>query len=207
MSSRRGAAPVANGNPDIVQPGTFADWSARGFGPYLLPVIPPLVLMAPGSSVPLNQRGKVPGLRGANGWHSYNWRAAPEPTADDLARWTEMGANVGLRLGEIIAVDIDVSDSAAAQTMRMVSERTLGTSPPRIGRAPRMMLLYRSAGEVTKRKVRFRLPTGEHAIEILARGQQVVVDGIHPQTLKPYAWPDGRPTLSALPETGGFPGA
>jgi hypothetical protein len=30
-----------------------------------------------------------------------------------------------------------------------------------------------------------------HKIEFLGRGQQIVVDGMHPDTRKPYSWHDG----------------
>ena len=40
----------------------------------------------------------------------------------------------------------------------------------------------------------FKSPNGEeHKIEVLCNGQQVVVDGVHPDTHRPYTWHGGRP--------------
>jgi hypothetical protein len=190
------------GRQDTSNDGSFAAWAGRGFTD-TIPIIPPLVLMAPGSSIPLDQCGKSPGVRGGNGWHGIPWRTMEPATREEMASWESMGASIGLRLGSVVAADIDVLDEMAAGLLRQVAELTLGESPPRIGQAPKVTLLYRSRGGLRKHKIRFSLPgAGEHGVELLAEGQQSVIDGVHPGTGAPYAWPDGRPTLADLPMVG-----
>jgi hypothetical protein len=116
-----------------------------------------------------------------------------------------MGASVGLRLGAVIAVDIDVLDPAAAALMRQAAELTLGESPARIGRAPKLAMLFRVQAAMTKRRIAFWLPGDDrdkdkpHAVEVLASGQMIVLDGVHSGTGQAYRWDEGRPALANLP--------
>lgn len=52
-------------------------------------------------------------------------------------------ANVGLWLGEIIAVDIDIDDQLGADSAKTLVFSTLGATPLiRVGRDPRRMCFY-----------------------------------------------------------------
>ena len=59
----------------------------------------------------------------------------------------------------------------------------LGDTPClRIGRAPKRLLVYRAATPFAGRK--------RHPLELLARGQQFVAYAVHPDTGRPYEWPE-----------------
>ena len=71
--------------------------------------------------------------------------------------------------------------------------QNLGPTLARVGEAPKIALLYRSAAINSKSTSKVQ-PTGEapdnkvEAIEVLASGQQLVVAAIHPNTKRPYSW-------------------
>lgn len=97
---------------------------------------------------------------------------------------------VGIRTWHTPAVDIDCPDEDAAAHMRNFIEELVGFAPARVGRAPKMLLLYRADEPFTKVKSKTWLDEwGERqAVEILGAGQQFVAYGIHPGTKKPYEW-------------------
>ena len=85
--------------------------------------------------------------------------------------------------GRIVAVDIDIMDPGLAlEIERLARERLGDTSALRIGRAPKRLLVYRSAEPFAGIR---RAP-----IEVLGLGQQFVAHAIHPDTGQPYAWPE-----------------
>lgn len=91
--------------------------------------------------------------------------------------------NIGLRTGELVVIDIDEEEPEKIEIINQVMLQCLGPSDfIRIGRPPRKAYFYR-----TKTPIR-KLQTG--GVEILGVGQQVVVAGIHPETKKPYSWPN-----------------
>ena len=184
---------------------TFAKWKAAGFGDHLIPIIPPGAKLAPGSRLSPDRIGKVPGILKADGcgWlGKTGWGTAPPPTDAELAKWDSWGAGIGLRGGRLVFVDIDIYDTAIADMIDADAKLLLGSAPVRTGQAPKRTLMYLLAeGETPpkKRCAELTLPGSafEHKIEILASGQQCVVDGIHPRTLRPYTW-DRHPTTIGM---------
>lgn len=169
---------------------SFRLWYQAGYQD-IIPVIPPDAPLSPATAVKPEQRGKVPGLKGRDGWHGFDWRHHVTTEAD-ASRWDGDGANVGLRAGHFPGLDIDVTDERLASLIRAVAERHLGIAPVRIGRAPKMLLVYRLApGQepMTRRRLWFKDTQGvNQLIEMLGEGQQYVVDGRHPATGRPYTW-------------------
>lgn len=153
----------------------------------LVCVIPPGAPMSPASKIPGDQRGKAPGRPNQAGqWGGYDW-IAYEPTPRDCAVWDRARGNVGLQAASYPAVDIDVTDARLAELLTQETLRVLGPAPLRIGRAPKALLIYRTAEPFGRRRLRFKAPDGvEHLIEVLGRGQQYVVAGVHPATSQPY---------------------
>ena len=65
----------------------------------------------------------------------------------------------------------------------------------RIGKAPKRAILFRTDAPFKKIQEFLISPDGsKEKIELLGDGQQLIVDGIHPDTGKPYAWFGGKPT-------------
>lgn len=104
--------------------------------------------------------------------------------------------NIGFRTGQLVAIDNDNNDPIEARRVRQVVFDICGQTPfIRQGRAPREVYLYRTSAPQSKMQV--------GGVEILGRGQQVVVHGIHPDTQEPYIWPNESildATPSDLPE-------
>ena len=65
---------------------------------------------------------------------------------------------------------------------------------PRIGKPPKRAILFRTEEPFKKIVANVITPNGSaEKIEFLADGEQVVVDGIHPDTGQPYRWQNGKP--------------
>lgn len=182
----------------------FERWARLGFGPWLLPIIPPLVALTPQTQIKPEARGKAVGLRGVSGqWYGYGGWHGKVATAEDRAAWGAMGAGVGIQCGVYVGADADITDSAAAAAVDKLTLEILGPGVPRVGRAPKLLRLYvAAAGEhIVKQRLEFTLPDSDvvHAVEILGHGQQFVAEGTHPVTMRPYAWPEGLPTQIDIP--------
>lgn len=143
---------------------SFGDWAEKahdsGFSP-----------------VPL--QGKKPMLR--------NWNSRPlglRAIRNLIARDpTVASANLGLRTGKLVAIDIDVDDPVMSARVAATAAGVLGlTQFIRIGRTPRRMLFYRTEEATPSRKI--------GKVEILGTGKVAVVLGVHPDTSRPYEWPD-----------------
>ncbi|WP_132250217.1 PriCT-2 domain-containing protein [Methylobacterium segetis] len=168
----------------------------RGYHP--LPVSGPTMNVASAGKRPTMLR-----------WESRCLGASPE----EIERWAiaEPGCtNTGLLCGALVGVDIDVlqPDLAAAVTER--AHDLLGPTPfVRIGREPKVLLGYRLEIPVDKIQTAALTFSDDSAekptkVEVLARGQQFVGFGIHPDTRAPYRWPDASPLtldFADLPET------
>jgi hypothetical protein len=119
-------------------------------------------------------------------------------TAEEVSAWANQypaWTNTGIRTANAPALDIDIKNPEAARASEdlirnLYSDR--GTLLTRIGEAPKRALLFRTAQPFSKIRVNFVAPNGSrHHIEVLGDGQQIVVDGIHPTTKKPYCWQGG----------------
>ncbi len=74
----------------------------------------------------------------------------------------------------------------------------LRTAPEKIGKAPRWTLLARVEVPQSKRVIKMYDAQGkEHKVELLGKGQQTVVAGIHPDTGQPYRY-NGRGNVCEL---------
>jgi len=166
----------------------------------LISITPPAAPLAPGSKLTTASLGKAPGRRLPSGlWIGYNWRAHTA-TEDDLRQWAKDGANVGLRSDRYPSLDIDCLDEAVAGIVANIALEMLGPAPVRYGRAPKRLLLYRladGADPISRMRLHLDKKTAggneSHLIELLGRGSQFLVWGIHPATLAPYRWDNGGP--------------
>ncbi len=156
----------------------------------LISVIPPGAQLSPGSKIPANMVGKIPGRRSANGtWSGWNWRKHVT-TIDDVKRWTITDhASLGLRSDFFPGVDIDCTDPSLSKIIADFMLEKLGPAPVRVGRAPKQLLMYKTEQGFGRMRLWIKTKTGEqHLVEILGVGQQYLVSGLHPTTHLPYRW-------------------
>lgn len=88
------------------------------------------------------------------------------------------------------AVDIDILDLAVANLAHDLAQQRLGIAPVRVGKAPKRALLYLLAPGEEVPKIPgslWRDRAGQtHHVEVLGKGQQLMMAGLHPETLEPY---------------------
>ena len=160
----------------------------------------PYHVYSPGASdrdgQPIKNAGKRP---------KGNWRlnALEDPPRAVRFPPDSDAKNTGFLLGAagrpLVAADVDVRDPALVDEIVALIEKRLGTSPlVRQGQPPKVAVLYRGASVFSKRataKLQFADRENEKPtqVELLADGQGLVVDGIHPGTGEPYRWLDQHP--------------
>lgn len=130
--------------------------------------------------------------------HLKEWSDPAAANECNAAEFEDYG--VGFLTGHgHVALDLDVTESKIAMELDALAVKILGNGPLRIGKAPKRLRVYRCATQFQKMKFTFTLnwaPGKNHAVEILATGQQFVGFGIHPDTNQPYTWPDGNDLLT-----------
>ena len=81
-----------------------------------------------------------------------------------------------------------------AEEIEALFESEIENSAVRIGRPPKRAIPFRTDTPFKKLATQFKDPNGlVHKVEMLGDGQMCVVDGIHPDTHKPYRWHGGEP--------------
>ena len=176
----------------------------NGFQP--VPIIPLDACLSPSTSVNVNNRGKVPGIITGDGtWVGLSGWTKGEITETWIAAWgntIEAGAGVGIRTGDVVGVDIDVTDENLSVEIGEIAFDVLGDAPCRIGNPPKRLLPYRTDTPRKKNRVEFHHPnTGDvQVVELLGTGQQFVAHGTHPKTGAPYEWSNGNPCHDLRPE-------
>jgi hypothetical protein len=142
----------------------------------------PVLPIMPGTKKPGQFKGGV--------WHDYRgWtKHGTRPTSEhELAVWNGWpDAGIGIPTGTVIGVDIDVRDDEVASGLEQVAREMLGDTPAiRFGLPPKRLLVYRAAEPLSGMKA--------HPIEVLGLGQQFVAFADHPETKRPYEWPQESP--------------
>jgi hypothetical protein len=154
----------------------------------------PVTVWSPGAQnskgEPLTGAGKRPvGLE----WRE---KALADPPAAVTGAVSNVAANTGILCDGLAVVDVDVPVAELADQIVHCIERWLGPTPlVRIGRAPKILLVYRRSIALAKLSTpELYLPDDTKVqVEILGDGQQFVADGIHPETGEPYKWTNGSP--------------
>jgi hypothetical protein len=195
-------AGVEAGSAGILAP-KLVDQGWRG----ALPILPPDASPAPGMDADTLKgfykgRGKAPGRWTPAGWSLLpDWRNHPDDadTVEIWSRWPDVG--IGMRCchgpgPQIVAIDVDVPHpEAAAAIMALLRARLAGSGAflARVGQAPKFAVPVRVAVPMRRQATaEFLIEGYEKAcrVEVLGKGQQFVVAGVHPATGRPYAWSD-----------------
>lgn len=145
---------------------------------------------------PIPVNGKAPsGVKG--------WQTKTNSNDSEIAGWVEPGffpdhLNTGILTADTPAIDIDLDEIDAADAIEQLIRDAFaehGTVLTRFGREPRRAVLFRTDAPFKKLVLNLIAPNGKtgQKIEIMANGQQLVVNGIHPDTRAPYRWYGGEP--------------
>lgn len=136
--------------------------------------------------VPIMPGKKAPGF---DGWQKST------ASKSQLKEWLQSGyknSGVGIITKNTPAIDIDVRDDDVALRVEAWVRENIGQAPLRIGSAPKRLMLFRTDAPFRKmRSAKWKDQFGdEHQIEILGDGQQFVAYHKHPDTGRPYFWPN-----------------
>ncbi|WP_146221780.1 MULTISPECIES: bifunctional DNA primase/polymerase [Methylobacteriaceae] len=151
------------------------------------------------------RRGPILVLQANNSRKTLQWGPYQErlPTPDELTWWAnserrDNRANTALIMGPIsggaLAVDIDVSNPAISDVVLRLADQHLGrTEFRRVGRAPRIVLIYRSDPADPVRNKSFALDAkdaegADQAIEVLADRKPITAFGAHHKTGRHFEW-------------------
>jgi hypothetical protein len=152
--------------------------------------------------VPLPLDGKVSPRYGKNGAGKglSGWQRLEGVTGEMIDTWSRTwptAVNTGVLTRFAPALDLDILNPEAAEACEaLVSTRYEGRGVVlvRIGRAPKRAILFHTTEPFPKILANITAPNGtSEKIEMLGDGQQLVVDGIHPETHAPYCWHAGTP--------------
>lgn len=110
------------------------------------------------------------------------------------------GYGVGIRCGEVIGVDIDVTEEEIVSGLKDWCFANIGPAVCRVGKAPKALLVYRTEENLKKQfSAQYKNFLDQNQkIEILAKGQQFVAFATHPDTSKPYTWTNSKSILSTI---------
>ena len=142
-----------------------------------------------------------PVVWGTKGRVPHNWNS--DDRHYDLAIYGDHG--VGLRLGGTPAIDLDVTDTRMLQALLSWIADNLGASPARVGREPRLAMLFRAepgARHPLRKLASRKYENGQgetQQVEILGTGRYLIAYNRHEQTGQPYQWSGGPLPVSSLP--------
>jgi hypothetical protein len=142
-------------------------------------------------AIPCN--GKVPVLP--------KWQERTETSERDIDSWARTcpdAQNTGVVTTSVPALDLDILDETAVDAAVALVQECFGERGKvmlRYGRRPKVAILFRADETFPKITVPLTAADGSagQKIEFLGHGQQIIVDGIHPDTHEPYQWRDGNP--------------
>ena len=139
---------------------------------------------------PIPVEGKIPPGKA--------WQTKFNTTTDEIRLWSKPGFwhlahNTGIIAKFAPGIDIDIMIEAAAKAVEMLAREFFeehGDVHVRFGLPPKRLIPLRTDEPFEKLSCALTAPDGSEGqkIEILGDGQQYVVDGIHPDTGKPYGW-------------------
>src|SRR5262249_12910830 len=132
--------------------------------------------------------GKVPA--------SEHWQESHDVTPAMLDMWKKTwpdARNTGVLTRTMPTLDFDILDEVAAKACQDFVRNRYGLVLVRTGKPPKFAIPFRTDNPFKKIVVNLIAADDSKGqkIEFLADGQQLVVDGIHPETKQPYHWSNG----------------
>ena len=114
----------------------------------------------------------------------------PSEVSDFVVKYPKYG--VGVKTGELVAIDLDIPDYDLADEFEDLCLSYLGHAPVRFGKSPKRTLFYKlDTGQLIKQMTpSYQAGDRKYQVEMLGAGQQSVVFGTHPDTQAPYYWVD-----------------
>jgi hypothetical protein len=129
------------------------------------------------------------------------WQERTETSERDIDIWAKTcpdAQNTGVVTTSVPALDLDILDETAVDAAVALVQECFGERGKvmlRYGRRPKVAILFRAGAPFPKIQVLLTAPDGSagQKIEFLGHGQQIIVDGFHPDTHALYEWRDGNP--------------
>lgn len=140
--------------------------------------------------LPCRAEKKRPAMKGWSGIHADKSQIV-EWLEDSYYKRDGVSLLTGAGKEKVVAVDIDVRDEDMAERITQYVQQTFGFAPLRMGNKPKVLFMFRTDEQFGKLRTATYidpLEDEEHAVEILAHGQQFVAYSVHPDTGKPYVW-------------------
>jgi len=133
--------------------------------------------------LPIKKESKTPAIRG---WMNPDYKP---PVTD----FNNCGTAIKTGCGPypVIGIDIDIMDEKLAKGIQETVSEIAGATIYRIGQYPKLIMLYRLAVGYMKKISSVKFTLGH--LEILADGQYLIAEGIHPVTKQEYTWYGGSP--------------
>jgi Bifunctional DNA primase/polymerase, N-terminal len=143
--------------------------------------------------MPLPLFGKAPPLK--------EWQKLTVISRDMITLWSKVwpdAINTGCLTRSMPTLDLDILNEEAARAIEELTRERFeerGWFLVRIGKPPKRAIIFRTITPFRKITAPLIAPNGinDEKIELLGDGQQLVVDGIHPETKQPYRWHGGEP--------------
>jgi hypothetical protein len=120
------------------------------------------------------------------------WQRRVNVADEEMRTWPD--GNTGILTGDVSCFDADIlrhEGAAAVEALLRIRFADRGVFLTRIGLFPKRAFLFRTQAPFKKIVVVLKHPEdtdpkARHRLEVLGVGQQVVVDGVHPDSHKPY---------------------
>lgn len=130
--------------------------------------------------VPIVPNDKRPAVKG---WADDSY------TPPESGKYNRCGVGILCGKGEqpIAGVDCDIYDADIAQKMTDYILETCGETVYRIGKSPKVMIVYRAERAGIRKRSSKHYECGH--VEFWGYGEQFVAFGTHPDTKQPYYWP------------------
>ncbi len=182
----------------------FRDYEGTEFVPYLLPIIPYGAPLSPKTKQLTPEKiGKIPGRRLPDGWVGFpNWQndSSTDRVLSAYAGWykDQPCETIGTRANFLLGNDSDFDNNVVRDIVIEEYVKRFGPAPIRTRPNSFKILiplrLAKGSQAVTKIRRVFTDPWGTiGALEILGRGEQWVMEGMHPSGVQ-FEWlMGGRP--------------